>query len=284
MVDKGFTTTPVTAQPEPTSAEFRLYLVVGPCDKNYVGITGRSVSARWSDHVRTAKRGGKRSFLHAAIRKYGADAFSARQIGTYSTWGDVCAAEIGHIIALNTFAPDGYNLTKGGEGRLGAEVTKETRAKIRSASFLFRHTVESRAKIGLAHKGRPKSPEQCLKMSFARKGIPMSEAQRALRTGITPSDETRAKMSLSRMGKSPSAETRLKLSAASSGRKHSESTLAKMQGQKSDAHCAAMRKPKSAEGRENIRTAAIARSARKREQALGGVVELNLCHPPGPVL
>lgn len=70
------------------------------------------------------------------------------------------------------------------------------------------HTLEARAKMSKAQKGRVKSPEWRAKIGEANK-----------RRIWTP--ESKAKMSLAKKGKTPSPETKAKLSAAKKGEKNS---------------------------------------------------------------
>lgn len=84
--------------------------------KCYVGCTGNSVSKRWQQHL-TLARQGKGSYLHAAIRKYGEQAFVYEVLATVrgnldELWNAECAAIAEH----KSLVPFGYNLTPGGEG------------------------------------------------------------------------------------------------------------------------------------------------------------------------
>jgi hypothetical protein len=81
---------------------------------------------------------------------------------------------------------------------------------------------------------------------------------------LNPSEETRAKISVSKMGKHGpwlgkklSAETKVKLSAAAKGKKHSEEIKAKMSASRKG-------KQKSEETKAKMRIAAFAREEAKR--------------------
>lgn len=108
--------------------------------KAYVGVTKRSLHKRWLAHQSAAMRRSVvecRAF-HAAIRKYGRAAFETEVLLDGIT--DPLAleeAEAYYISACNTMAPNGYNL------------------KPRSRGVV--HTKESKARIGNALRGRPKS-------------------------------------------------------------------------------------------------------------------------------
>jgi hypothetical protein len=54
--------------------------------------------------------------LHKAIRKHGKDLFSIVVIASFESRLDALAFEVSEISRLNTMAPNGYNMTCGGEG------------------------------------------------------------------------------------------------------------------------------------------------------------------------
>jgi group I intron endonuclease len=95
-----------------------VYLHRAPNGKGYVGISARGMHERWRGHLRSAGKG-SRLLFHAAIRKYGADAFTHELLERMSTEAGAKRAEQLWIAALSTFAPSGYNLTLGGEGPSG---------------------------------------------------------------------------------------------------------------------------------------------------------------------
>lgn len=87
--------------------------------KRYVGMTSAPLIARWNAHLRDAANGAKTS-LHAAMRKYGVENFSVQPI--FSLFFDqprsvLLDYERYFIMERNTYAPVGYNLTRGGDGR-----------------------------------------------------------------------------------------------------------------------------------------------------------------------
>lgn len=62
---------------------------------------------------------GRNQALQNAIRKYGAEAFTRRVLVIADDWDYLCDLERKAIIAFDTLAPRGYNLTVGGEGVVG---------------------------------------------------------------------------------------------------------------------------------------------------------------------
>jgi group I intron endonuclease len=77
--------------------------------KRYIGQTSRSFLKRVNEHIKWSD-----NLINKAIKKYGVKNFS------YQTWEvsdeQLDSAEISIIKQLNTMAPNGYNLTEGGEG------------------------------------------------------------------------------------------------------------------------------------------------------------------------
>jgi group I intron endonuclease len=129
--------------------------------KQYVGKTTRSLKVRWARHQYEAIRGRKQA-LYYAIRKYGAVCFSIEVLeeADLKTEQDMNLCEILYIKFLNTKAPNGYNLTDGGEGTIGREVSLETRNKLSKALTGKRASQETKdkmRKISLECGARPPS-------------------------------------------------------------------------------------------------------------------------------
>lgn len=86
--------------------------------QQYVGVTRMSVSTRWTTH-RCAAKQGRTQTLCQSIRQFGPGAFTVETIEA-----GVCVEQLGererHWIAkLNTMAPSGLNMSRGGElGRI----------------------------------------------------------------------------------------------------------------------------------------------------------------------
>lgn len=98
--------------------------------KKYIGITSQDPEYRWGNNGSRYKKGAFKN----AINKYGWDSFyhiilcsnkseeEAKEIEKYLIW--VCDSKV----------PNGYNMTLGGDGTVGAELSEETKAKISLAS------------------------------------------------------------------------------------------------------------------------------------------------------
>lgn len=122
--------------------------------RRYVGITMHDFRARWRSHVILARKGSKLVF-HRAIRKYGEAAFTLRPIYIDSSWEALCRHEKYFIRALGTKAPQGYNLTDGGEGFSGLKQTKKHRANISAGKMGVTFSAEHILNLSLSHKGKP---------------------------------------------------------------------------------------------------------------------------------
>lgn len=92
--------------------------------KCYIGITW-NIKERWSSKGKKYK-----GYFGSAIKKYGWDNFEHQVLYENLSREDACKKEIELIKKYNTFVPNGYNLTKGGEGSLGFEISDETRYKM----------------------------------------------------------------------------------------------------------------------------------------------------------
>lgn len=122
--------------------------------KQYIGITV-NVGRRWIEH----KSGHGSLIVYQALKKYEKEnlAFDVYCEGCEE---DIKQLEIILIAQLNTKAPNGYNLTDGGEGSTGWIAPEETREKMskahageKNSMFGKTHSKETRAKIAATKKG-----------------------------------------------------------------------------------------------------------------------------------
>lgn len=147
--------------------------------KNYIGITGKAVNQRW-------KKGNgyfsNRVFFNA-IRKYGwEEGFTHEVLISGLTREEACEKEKELILAFDSKAPNGYNLTDGGDGSTGFVMTEE----------------QKRA-ISIRNKGRKRSPEIC-------------EFLRRRQTGKRPDEATREKLRKAHTGRMHTEESKQKMS------------------------------------------------------------------------
>jgi group I intron endonuclease len=85
--------------------------------KIYIGQTKASVEDRWRWHLEHAKRRETHpDGLHRAINQYGENCFSITILERCSDLRQLAEVEKRYISELNSIAPNGYNIGKGGEG------------------------------------------------------------------------------------------------------------------------------------------------------------------------
>lgn len=173
---------------------FYLYLIKNKLNnKLYIGWTSKPNERKYN-HFKG--RGSK--LVASAIKKYGKENFSFEIIETRIERSEIRQLEIDTIAKLNTVAPNGYNITTGGDGAPGVVASDELRR--------FRSEM---------HKGKPKTEEHKKNLSVARKG---EKHWWNHRKGTKHTEETRAKISEAGKGRKLSEETRKKLSLSKKGR------------------------------------------------------------------
>lgn len=98
---------------------YSIYKLTAPSGRAYVGFTSQSVQERWRQHVARAATGVTHP-LCAAVRKYGAEAFSIETLAEYADLDVALRAEVAAIAALT----DAYNISPGGDFDSGAGAAK----------------------------------------------------------------------------------------------------------------------------------------------------------------
>ena len=199
---------------------YKIYLITNLLNlKQYVGVTKFSLEERFLQHT---KRG---FFLTEAIQKYGEQKFSIELIKEVKTPEQAYELEIFYIKEYNTKAPNGYNLTDGGDGIFGWQPTDEYRQECSERTKQL-HKNKKICMYGKNHTEKTKE-----KMSQSAKGN-----QNCL--GRILSEETKLKISASHKGKILSDSTKDKISENHHnvsgeknpmyGKKHSPETIEKM--------------------------------------------------------
>lgn len=220
-----------------------LYMLSSPEGKSYIGITSAKVAHRWQEHLRAAIKGSKLA-IHAAIRKYGWESVE-RKVVAIGEFEYIKELEQKAISAFETKSPDGYNLTDGGDGTLGAYHSDEARKKNseavkavwkrpgyrerqRQMKIDLWKSPDHRAQQVASHTGRIATAEQRDRMSKSQKalGRTVSEQQRAalskrmmgntLCRGKRLTQEHKDKVSAAQIGKTllPSHVEKLKAACA----------------------------------------------------------------------
>ena len=222
------------------SRESGIYAIINLLDgKRYIGSAVNLKRRRW-DHFSDLRNGvHKNGHLQNAFNKYGEDAFCYSVLELVFDKSNLIERE---QVWIDGYEFDElYNIARIAGSSLGTKHSEETRKKISASRMGNRWSVgnknalgricseETKKKISLANSNP--SDETRAKMSMSRKGlVTISDEHRAkisaARTGSVASPETREKMSLSH--KNPSPETRKKISDASKGRTASPETREKM--------------------------------------------------------
>lgn len=145
-----------------------IYLITNLIDnKKYVG-QASNVEERWYRHSVDYKRL-KSRYLYRAMNKHGIENFIFEIIESNISIDLISEREIFWIEKMSTKAPNGYNMTSGGEGSHNRILTEESRKKI---SISLKGTTlpeETKRKMSLAHTKRYENAEERLKMSESHK-------------------------------------------------------------------------------------------------------------------
>ena len=151
--------------------------------KWYIGISSQ-VARRWIEH----KSGHGSKLVYQAIKKYGLDSLKF-DILCEGCKENIKKLEIAMIEKYNSMAPNGYNLTAGGEGSVGYTHSEETRRKMRESRtgkrngmYGKKHSKETRRKIASKAKGR-KCPHIAT-LNAKQKGSANPRARRVLIEGV----------------------------------------------------------------------------------------------------
>lgn len=110
-----------------SAEEYFVYLATNDVNGHrYIGVTGKTVARRKSEHKYCAERLNAKTPFHRAIRKYGFEAFGFEILSRWKTRADAIQGEISAIAELR---PE-YNRTLGGDGNLGRIMSEESRKRI----------------------------------------------------------------------------------------------------------------------------------------------------------
>ena len=203
-----------------------LYSLTAPSGKAYLGITNHTPEKRWEGHLYSAVKNSKLA-IHCAIRKYGWDNFK-KEILVEGSFAYVKELEVKAIALFNTFAPNGYNLTKGGDGVVGMTFSHTAKAKAKISAASLNMSAESHKKSSIALKALYADPVwKAKKLSTTLRGSAHPQFGGAgTFFGKKHSPETIAKMKLVQQGhagtmngKHHTAEAKEKIAIAQRGEK-----------------------------------------------------------------
>lgn len=109
------------------AGKFTIYLIThSASQKRYVGLTRRSLTQRWNEHLFHGRAQHPRFHIHAALKKYGPAAFTREVLEETTTLGAAQEAEqwwIAHFGSDDRVI--GYNGTSGGECFVMSDAAKE---------------------------------------------------------------------------------------------------------------------------------------------------------------
>ena len=144
--------------------------------KSYIGQTIKNPHKRLKIHIQTADRGSGCA-LHKAIIKYGTGNILfdiIEECPLYCNIHDkqftLDEKEKYYIKLYDTFGKNGYNLTKGGEGSIGREISDETRKRLSSRATGRKLSDETKALISKSSKNKIFTQDTRDKLSKANKG------------------------------------------------------------------------------------------------------------------
>ena len=127
-------------------------------NKEYIGLTTRTLEHRWKQHIYESNKKDSWEWntpLGNAIKKYGKDSFQVFVLEECSSETELKQKEIQLIKERKSLASEtGYNLTLGGDGRLGYKLSEETKRKIGEGNFGKVMSNEAKEKMSVAAKKR----------------------------------------------------------------------------------------------------------------------------------
>jgi group I intron endonuclease len=188
-----------------TVRDYIVYLHRSPSGKCYVGLT-KDYDRRCLEH----KKDNRCRLFARAIEKYGWDNLEHTILESGLTLKEAKDKESYYIEKYNTFVPNGYNLTTGGEGYI---VSDETRKNMSQA-----HKGEVREYL----RGKNLSEEHKRKISEAMKNITKETREKLSYRAKNKTEEHQRKITEALTGQKRSDETRQRQAASAKRRKKRE--------------------------------------------------------------
>lgn len=194
---------------------YKIYKITNKANgKIYIGCTILTLKERLNAHY--WKRNDNDTPLQRAFIKYGRESFDIIQIDTATTKEEMWLKEKIWIKQLDSRNQKiGYNLAVGG-ACLGRNATIDEKEANRRRNIGKECKPETRIKISLAQKGKPRPPEGMEKARLKKIGKKQTKEhiqKRALtRIGYVTSDETKSKQKLSNIGVRRGDETKKRCS------------------------------------------------------------------------
>jgi group I intron endonuclease len=189
--------------------------------KQYVGLTKRSLDARWNQHVNVANKGAK-TYFHRAIVKHGMAGFDVHPI--------VSALSLDYLADLErTLIADlkpEYNQTNGGEVTMGRKYNDAAKEQIRLKNTGKKRTLETRKKLS-----------DMVKQRYIDRPELKAAATKYILAARSSVDEEKRKKAAAEAAKNQpwTAESRAKLSASCMGRRYNNEIIERMKASKRKA-------------------------------------------------
>ena len=195
-----------------------IYRIINKLDgKSYVGQYCKdNPKQRFTNHKSRARKEDSNEHLYRAIRKYGVENFEFTLVCVCKN-EELNDLEIKYIKEFDTFGPNGYNMTSGGQGVRDFKHSPETIERLRVSSTGKFPDEATRKRISEGLLGHGCSEETREKLRKASTGKPKSaetiEKLRKANLGRVVSKETGEKLSKALTGKPKSAEHVKKMKA-----------------------------------------------------------------------
>ena len=187
---------------------YTVYSITRRADgKRYIGYTEQEVEERWRRHKYMAMYGGGCRYISNALKKYGAAAFAFAVLFQSENKKESLAMETHYIRHFNTLAPNGYNLTTGGEH---PEWSEESRAK----SSATQKVVQNRPEVKAKHKETNARPEVKARKSAANKEAQNRPEVRARNSAAQKAAAKRPEVKAKRAATDAKPEVKARRSAA----------------------------------------------------------------------
>ena len=144
-----------------------VYKIQRLCDgKIYIGITTRTLAIRIREHLNDKRTN---SYIDKALRLQGIESFDVSIVEECTTEAKLKEREKFWIKFLGSKAPEGFNLTDGGDGTSGFTIPLVTRKKISAKRMGQKKSPEAIRKTAETVRGSKRSAETRKRMSDSSK-------------------------------------------------------------------------------------------------------------------
>ena len=167
--------------------EYKIYRLISPSGKSYIGYTKNEVKTRFKQHCGSHKRWLKdkkrikSSKLLYAFQKYPYDQWVIETLYTTDSFDDAQLKEDEYIKEYNSIV-EGYNKIPGGFGGKGKKLSEEHKRK----------QSEARKAFYLTEQGKE---DKEAKSDFFKKNNPSKKGKKAWNEGLSHSEESKSKIS-----------------------------------------------------------------------------------------